>query len=146
MKPIIRFLKLTFVVEIFCEDGNWIAKSDSLGVVAKGESPEDAMNLLQREIQNAENQAARDRKAVEAGNAKKAKESKKESGKKAESTATDKDPEVDGDAEESLSEQILSGDIASLRELAKANGIESEGLTKVPLRELLMERLVNEDE
>lgn len=50
----IRYLKITATVEVKVEDGKWIARSKSLDLCASGDSPEDAMKVLEDYIVSGE--------------------------------------------------------------------------------------------
>lgn len=50
----IRFLKITATVEIKAEQGKWIARSKSLDLEAAGDSPEDAMKVLEEYVNKGE--------------------------------------------------------------------------------------------
>lgn len=158
----VRFLKLTFAinVEVDNEKKKWVASSSSLNLACLGDTPEEAVDNIQKEIQSAENEEGRKRKAAEAVRAKKeredvkqkAKEVAEKSDKKAEQVVESEDTEFaefepeEGSGELTVSElEKLS--VAELRTLAEENDVEFEGLKKVQLREKLIAELSDaEDE
>lgn len=143
MKPKYRMMKLTCVVEVNCQDGKWVAKSDSLNMTAEGGTPDAAVEALKRNLQTAEDAVRRGQQAEKVyGANKKREESPKAEDKDAEQVVSDKDTEpADGagaSSEEDLRSEVESASVKRLREIAEELGVLSDGMSKVPLREKLI--------
>lgn len=152
MKPLYRHLKLNFLVKIECRDGAWHASSESLGVTAHDQTPEGAVERLQKNLQEAENKVANKAKAEKAdgqkAEAKPSEEAEQSTASEESADAGEDSSTGEGEPEPSggtLQQKIQTGNITELRDIAVELGVSSEGLTKVPLREALLEKL-DEDE
>lgn len=156
MKPIYKYLKLNCLVKVVCQDGAWVATSESLKMSSSDQTPDGAVEKLKQYLQEAERVFSASEKARKYEQVPEKSETKQP--KEAEQESADEDSEDreedsgDGESDseavgESLREKILSGSAQELRNIALSEGVEFEGLTKVPLREKLLEELgLNEDE
>lgn len=170
MSKQVRFLKMTFTIDVEVGDGCWEASSKSLKLVAKGETPEGAVEALRMMIQEAENVAASPSSGGSGGGGSspslgnqiedklvgKLDEQEREETKESGLEETEQEPESEdsssggdgsGSEEESragLLERVGSAKIEELREISRVLGVDSTGKKKVELREELLEKLNGE--
>lgn len=141
-----RYLKFTTAVfvSVDAEAKKWKAESNVLGLYALADTPEGAVKMLEQVIAKRESEFD-ERKVKVVWNEQKnepeeAEESEKAEDKEAEQIAEDTDTKPS-----SLSgEAIEQANIGELREIALDLGIDSEGLTKKPLRENILKAINGE--
>ena len=110
-------MKLTAPVDVWAEDGVWKAESETLGIYAEGETPDKAVEALGSNLQNRENQIAKDKAAKPHKN--------------------DPKPPVS----ELTLVAIKSAKLTELQRMADVEGIPTTGVKKADLQELLLNAL-----